>query len=539
MKRGWTLWLLCLALAGCSVFPARTLPSPTVTRAPVPTGSLPAVTATPLPTPTRSVKPDNTPTPSPESGLLSAPPSGPSAHRPAMAEAWVQDLDRLPAIPRYQISLTYNPEVRHIDGRVRIVATNRWSLPLSEVFLRLYPNGHAIFGNGQMTLSSVSDSVGAILPQAGADTSIMRVPLRQTWEPGRAITLTVEYSAQVPNGTGGGSSYGLFQEINGASILSDAFPMMAVFDGAQWHLDRMVDWGDPVFSEAALYEAEITVPSVYKVISSGVQVSSKDNSDGSATRLIRTGPVRELELVVSRRHEVLSARVGGVTINSYFYPDERVGGERALKAAVDSVSVFNRDFGEYPYSELDVVDAPITGVLGMEYPGLVLLTFQMYQDSDPWRLNITAAHEVAHQWWYGVVGNNIFGEPWLDEAMATFSSSVYTQLVNTQVFEGQLTDWENRHQQAVRQGTRGMITGSVQSFSGWWDYSPIVYYRGGQFFEALREELGDDAFFRGLRAYYEKMKYGIATGTDLRATFSVAAGRDLTMFYQKWLDTPQ
>lgn len=454
-----------------------------------------------------------------------------------MAPSAVGDLDRLGAIPRYQIALVYDPATRSIQGDERIVATNRWSSPLTEAYLRLYPNGRQIFGAGRMDLLRVSDDHGDLVSAPGLDTSIVRVDLRQPWQPGEAITLTLQYGAQVPNGTGASPSYGLFQESDGTAVLADSFPMLAVYDGAQWHLDQMVAWGDPVFAESALFELAVTVPQGHTVVSSGVRVAAEADPDGTVTYLVRTGPVRELEIVITRPHETLSARVNETYVRSWFRPEHRLGGERALQAAVDSVTVYNRFYGEYPFSELDVVEAPLAGVLGMEYPGLVLLMSSMYADADPWRLRIAAAHEVAHQWWYSVVGNDIFNEPWLDEALATFSSSVYVEAVGgPPVHESQLRDWEARWQSTLRAGLRGGITWPATAFSGWVDYSPFVYYRGAQFFQALREDLGDEAFFRGLQRYFQKEKYLIATGTDLRAAFSVASGRDLSSFYSNWLD---
>jgi aminopeptidase N len=70
-------------------------------------------------------------------------------------------------------------------------------------------------------------------------------------------------------------------------------------------------------------------------------------------------------------------------------------------------------------------------------------------------------------------------------------------------------------------------------------YSGIVYGKGGLFFHALRQEIGDRAFFEALQQYYQARKYGIAQPADLLAAFEQAAGRELDAFYQQWLYAPE
>ena len=85
-----------------------------------------------------------------------------------------------------------------------------------------------------------------------------------------------------------------------------------------------------------------------------------------------------------------------------------------LAAAQTSVSTFSASFGPYPYPELDVVLGAFPDFGGMEYPTIV------FSEVDKW----TVAHEVAHQWWYGLVGNDQYAEPWLDESLATWSEEL-------------------------------------------------------------------------------------------------------------------
>ncbi len=100
-------------------------------------------------------------------------------------------------------------------------------------------------------------------------------------------------------------------------------------------------------------------------------------------------------------------------------------GEWRRRWLPSALEIYNQQFGAYPYKELDVVEGPMRNALGVEYPGIVMIGASLYKAPEKPDFEITVAHEVAHQWWYNVVGNDVFDEPWLDEALATYSSDVY------------------------------------------------------------------------------------------------------------------
>ncbi len=84
---------------------------------------------------------------------------------------------------------------------------------------------------------------------------------------------------------------------------------------------------------------------------------------------------------------------------------------------------YDQRIGAYPFSELDVVATP-TSAGGIEYPGLVVIADSLYKEDTTFR-EVVVAHEVAHQWWYSLVGNDQIDEPWLDEAFAQFTTALY------------------------------------------------------------------------------------------------------------------
>jgi aminopeptidase N len=213
-----------------------------------------------------------------------------------------------------------------------------------------------------------------------------------------------------------------------------------------------------------------------------------------------------------------------------------------LDVGVKAVQVYNDRFGGYPYTELDIVDAPMQNAGGVEFPGIVLIESSRYDDPEnPVFIN-TVAHEVAHQWWYNVVGNDVIEEPWLDEGLTTYSAGVYYEAeYGSQGYQGIASYWQQSYDNVVQAGKDDQVTRSLTYFEQSSDprvYGPVVYSKGALFFYNLRKEIGDRAFFEGLQTYYQQFQYQIATAKDLLKIFEAASGEKLDAFYQQWLYSP-
>lgn len=535
--RSWLPWrmvvvvaLMAAALVGCA--PRAGTATPALTATPV------APSRTPTALPPTPTPPPPTATPDP-AVPFAAPPSEPRAHAAVMIPAALSYLDALSDAPRYQIAATFDPAAMTLRGTERVRVVNRAGLALGEVYFRLYPNAGRLYGPARVELVRVADGSGEPWTwEAAGDASIVQVRLPSAWEPGAELTLVLEWQATIPAEEGQPwtreQGYGIFRKAKGLVVLAEWFPMLAVYESEGWRLDAVPEWGDPVYSEIALYEVWLTAPETYAVIGTGSEVATAQTGD-SVTHAFRSGPARDFFVALSPNASVATTRVGDVTVRSFAYAAHAAWGKEALAAAQDALSVFNNRFGPYLYRELDVVEAPLIGLLGMEYPGVVLISDALYTPAEKWRLDITVAHEVAHQWWYGVVGNDILREPWLDEALATFSSGVYVQdAMGADAFRTQYDQWVARYETGERNGAVGAVTWPVGRFRTSWDYVTTVYYKGAIALQTLRTEIGDDALFGALRRHYERSRFKVAQGQDLLDLVEQAAGRDLDAFYRQW-----
>jgi aminopeptidase N len=247
------------------------------------------------------------------------------------------------------------------------------------------------------------------------------------------------------------------------------------------------------------------------------------------------GPARDFYLAGSSYFEVhLSEKVGEVRVNSYALPGQEEAAKRALRAAAGAIEIFSRVVGPYPYSEFDVINSPM-GALGIEYPGIVSIARSLYDARGAQAqvsLESTVAHEVAHQWFYNVVGNDQPNEPWLDEAMAQYFTMIhYSEAYGGAEARSVRASWESRWERVDREDIP--IGLSAGQYSGR-EYGAIVYGRGPLFLDALASEMEQplDAF---VRDYYQSFKWGIATTADYKRLAEEHCHCDLTPLFEEWV----
>jgi aminopeptidase N len=221
-------------------------------------------------------------------------------------------------------------------------------------------------------------------------------------------------------------------------------------------------------------------------------------------------------------------QVNGVTINGWALPEHEVDLGIMVGAAAIQLELLADLIGPYPYTELDLVDVP--GAFGgIEYPGLVSIgTLGGGNVIDP------TVHEVGHQWFYGLIGDDQLEEPWLDEAAASYSQVLYHEEASRRGYAtGMLTFF--RDQVRDHPNSEMPIGLAVEDYETSADYGLFVYRKGALFFDALRGELGDDLFFEFLKTFLDRYRYEIATADDFQSTVEEVCGCDLDELFDLWV----
>ncbi|MGC8780634.1 MAG: M1 family metallopeptidase, partial [Anaerolineae bacterium] len=432
-------------------------------------------------------------------------------------------------LTQYSITVTLDPDLKWVTGHQIVRYTNTEQEALEEVYFHLFPN----LWDGGMSVAGVTvDGRPAEATLASGD-DLLRVSPGRRLEPGRWIEIALDFRVPVP-ADGDVGNYGEFAYADGILAMAHFYPTVAVYDEQGWHTETPAPQGDVIFHDASLYDVSLTAPANLVVAATGATVARRDNDDGTATWRLAGGPMRDFNIVASARYRVASRQVGDIVVNSYYLPEDADGGQKALNWAALALETYQQQFGPYPYRELDVA-ATLTTAGGIEYPGLIVVARRLYYDPN----NIlffesVTIHEVAHQWWYNVVGNDQLNHPWLDEALAQYSTYFYyDRFYGDEAIANLLDSFRARWSRAdYAEKPIGLPVSAYPNK----EYSAIVYGRGPLFLIALRDRIGADRMAELLRRYYAEFTWKIATPADFRRLAEEVGGQKLDDLWREWVE---
>jgi hypothetical protein len=477
--------------------------------------------------------PKPTPTPAPiTSDPLQTPWEDRSIFKNGLIPSEQPTLDQLKGASVYHIELDIQDTMYEINGHQEAQYTNAETVPLNEVQFRLFPN---ILG-GKMDVSNISVDGQAVEPKLSLNNSLLIVALGRALEPGQSIVISMDFTVKVPQSVD--LNYGVLAYYDDVLTLAHAYPMICVYDDEGWNSEIPPQDGDVTYGDAAFYIVKITAPKGLTLVATGSEISRGEEEQAQAL-YVASGPARDFYLVASPTYEKISQTFGDVTINSYAYDGMEDGAKMALEVASKSIEVFNRRYAPYPYAEFDIVSTP-TLALGIEYPGMIAITSRIYDVGGDYRgapasiyMESTVAHEVGHQWFYGLVGDDQLDDPWLDESLTQFITlQYYEDQYGAQAAAGFQDSLEGRWEGV---GHASVPIGlPVEEYKDN-EYGAIVYGRGPLFFVALKKEMGDEKFDAFLNEYTETLSWGIATPELLQLLAEKHCACDLDTLFNEWV----
>ncbi|HEX3049714.1 MAG TPA: M1 family aminopeptidase, partial [Aggregatilineaceae bacterium] len=286
------------------------------------------------------------------------------------------------------------------------------------------------------------------------------------------------------------------------------------------------------FSETGLYEVLLTVPENFVVAMSGTEIESFPSENGTKTVHYVSGPMRDSLLVAGPDFGILTDTVDDIKVNVFYYPGDEATAQDVLKFSTDTVRIFNETFGDYPFAELDVAET--FNYTGIEYPGIVVISERNWERGNSF-LEITTAHEVGHQWFYSVIGNNQVDQPWLDESLTSYSEYVYVRAVHgadegKEYVDNERTSYRNYRDVGVDDAVLGLPVSAYPDI-----YGLIIYTKGPLFFAELERVLGLDVFTQALQHYYAQNKYRVVTSADMLNAFEESTGQQLDEIFYEWV----
>ena len=440
-------------------------------------------------------------------------------------------------LTEYTIIASLNEQEKTVTADMRVDFVNDTESELSELAFHLYGNAYrqdakyfpvsqseisVAYPNGlsygYMTVSEVSDSNGNALEFSVDDSDVLSVSI-PTLLPTERITVNMKFElglAEIRHRLG---------YYSGKYNLGNWYPVLCAFKEGEWYKHPYYAYGDPFDSAVANYNVTFNYPQSLTAVSSAGM-----GSDGALSVSMRSA--RDFAICVGD-FNVVTAEKNGVEIS---WVSEGI--DDYTSVAVDALTTYNELIGQYPYDSLAVVKTAFVNG-GMEYPGLVYVSDALNDEMT----KEVIAHEIAHQWWYAVIGNDQVNEAWLDEGLAEYTTTIFYEknpsygVKKEQRIADSLTTYMLFCELYKDNGKKvTAMDKCVNEYASNLEYSYMTYVKGQLLFDSVRAIIGDQAFFEGLKSYYECKKFGVATKADVVGAFEKHTSYPLEKYFDSWID---
>lgn len=293
-------------------------------------------------------------------------------------------------------------------------------------------------------------------------------------------------------------------------------------------------------SDKATCSFDVTAPAAYRVIANGKLLNETNlPNNRRLTRWQENTPIPTKVMVIGAARFAVDevGSVNGVPIQSWLYPSDSQKGFIDYRPAKEILQYFIDKIGPYSYEKLaNVESTTIFG--GMENASCIFYNEKVivgHKDSD---VEALLAHEIAHQWFGNSATESDWSQLWLSEGFATYFSALYLEhAYGKDTLNAVLNQNKGQIFRYTSLKPKSIIVDSTTT--NLMDLlNPNAYQKGGWVLHMLRHELGDDLFWQGIRAYYERFRNRNARTGDLQAVMESVSGKKLGQFFQQWLYQP-
>ena len=498
----------------------------------------------------------------------------------AFSQYWQQQVN-------YTIDVSLNDKVHTLDGFERIEYFNNSPDTLHFIWFHVWPNAYkndktafsdqALENGSTRFYFSNKDDRGyinrlefkvnnqtAAVEDHDQHIDIIKVILPSPLPPGEKISITTPFHVKLPYNFSRGGHFGESYQA------TQWYPKPAVYDKNGWHPMPYLDQGE-FYSEFGNFDVTITLPKNYAVAATGdlqneeekkwllarssfswhpqqEKVKTKYGQTQTTTRLFppSSAEVKSVRFIQNNvhdfawfadkrfivKHDTCSLPSGKVIDAFIFYTTaESEAWKNSLQTIKDAVLTRSKWIGEYPYNVVSAVEGPQGFGGGMEYPTITAIS----PDMESKLLDFTIAHEVGHNWFYGILGTNERQYPWMDEGMNTFYDNRYSSWkfgpegelrVGSQSFS--IRDAERfLFETKVNVKKDQPINTESDQFT-LMNYNLVAYYKTGAWLEMIEGKIGKELFDKAMQEYYRQWKFKHPYPEDFKRVFESVSGQDLT-----------
>jgi len=399
----------------------------------------------------------------------------------------------------------------------------------------------------------------AIAIEYPTEPDIARLPLHRSLLTGDTLMLEISYLLRIP------LSFSRLGRTADSYQLTQWYPKPAVYQDGEWITFPYADQGE-FYSEFGSFEVALDAPSDFLVAATGQPDAAvqqrlqkigqskqyyeeyvKDSIPLSKKRLLwtyRADSVHDFALFLNRNFRVdhdTQALDSGLEVDvwAFYTPRQADLWKNTTRYLSQALVFFSEEIGTYPYPQFTAIEGALSAGAGMEYPMITVIG----ESADAKELDRVLAHELGHNWWYGILASNERSEPWIDEGLTSFYEKLYMEKHYSTPTLSLDRYWKEKNwkiEDAVcshqyRRRKWQSPGGSSETFQ------PINYYLAHyhwapKSFMHLRDYVGADRFRATLRRFYKTYAFSHINGDLLQQFLEKEWSENLDWLFVQGVD---
>ena len=499
------------------------------------------------------------------------------------ADYWQQQVN-------YTINVSLNDKEHSLQGFEKIEYINNSPDTLTFIWFHIWPNAYKTDktafsdqllenGNTKFYFSSKEqkgyinrldfkvNDITAKTEDHPLHIDIIKLLLSSPLLPGQKTIITTPFNVKLPyNFSRGGHDGDSYQ-------ITQWYPKPAVYDKIGWHPMPYLDQGE-FYSEFGSFDVSITVPENYVVAATGELQNDPDSyreekkwlkerstftwtpvkkriKKGSTVKtVIQRFPVSSTDIKTLRFKQdkvhdfawfadkrfivdhdtcqLLSGKI--IDVYSYYTPAAKKYWSKSISYSKDAIRTRSQWIGEYSYNVVSVVQGPESFGGGMEYPTITVIS----PEKNVKILEYTIAHEISHNWFYGVLGSNERQYPWMDEGFNTYYDNRYSEWKHGAKGEFEFgagsvpiknIEKIGFETMAAKKKDQPINTPSEELTQ--LNYGLVAYYKTGAWLEYAESIIGKEAFDKAMQEYYRQWQFKHPQPEDFKKVLETTSGKSL------------
>jgi hypothetical protein len=406
---------------------------------------------------------------------------------------------------------------------------------------------------------------------------ICKLYLNQPLKSNDSISISTPFHVKIPS-----SEISRLGHIGQSYQITQWYPKPAVYDKNGWNYMPYLNQGE-FYSEFGSFDVSITLPKNYVLGATGDRVDGEEEMNfldskiketetmsyfnpldmafppsDTITKTVRfkQQKVHDFAWFCDKRYHVLKDEVvlpnskRKVTTWTMFTNAEGNYWKESIKYISDAVYYYSLWNGDYPYNNCTAVDGTISAGGGMEYPNITVIG----SAGSKFQLDLVIAHEVGHNWFYGILGSNERIHAWMDEGINSFYENRYVELMypnNRMVGEFadkrvarilDIADYKHKEEYYMMYLLNAAKNQDQPIELPAYKYTPLnygadVYSKTAVAFDYLMTYIGEEKFDAIMQQYFTEWKFKHPSPKDLQVLFEEETNKDLGWFFNDVINT--